>query len=232
MNFIKKVVEGKVDEGVHKQFTRFGKGEYGGRFLLSLWKTKNIKVKSSFEFANDLVALCSEFGNCKVSGIVISKKSLSNTLKEKNICGNVVVKKGGLYYENSIPNQELSGEQLKELESNSYFTLLDLEGEGFKLKIKKKLPKPGKKEDKIDGKFCQLEIDEKFYSKIKEDLFWDVPDSKKIKIKHKIIVESIIIPEGEKDFSKIRELAKRKGKIIREAEINEQKIEKEYKFEA
>jgi len=95
-----------------------------------------------------------------------------------------VVKKGGLYYENSIPNQELSGEQLKELESNSYFTLLDLEGEGFKLKIKKKLPKPGKKEDKIDGKFCQLEIDEKFYSKIKEDLFWDVPDSKKIKIKH------------------------------------------------
>ena len=30
MNFIKKVVEGKVDEGVHKQFTRFGKGEYGG----------------------------------------------------------------------------------------------------------------------------------------------------------------------------------------------------------
>ena len=163
MNFIKKVVEGKVDEGVHKQFTRFGKGEYGGRFLLSLWKTKNIKVKSSFEFANDLVALCSEFGNCKVSGIVISKKSLSNTLKEKNICGNVVVKKGGLYYENSIPNQELSGEQLKELESNSYFTLLDLEGEGFKLKIKKKLPKPGKKEDKIDGKFCQLEIDEKFY---------------------------------------------------------------------
>ena len=88
------------------------------------------------------------------------------------------------------------------------------------------------KEDKIDGKFCQLEIDEKFYSKIKEDLFWDVPDSKKIKIKHKIIIESIIMPEGEKDFSKIRELAKRKGKIIREAEINEQKIEKEYKFES
>ena len=44
MNFIKKLVEGKVDEDVHRQFTRFGKGEYRGRFLLSLWKTKKIKI--------------------------------------------------------------------------------------------------------------------------------------------------------------------------------------------
>ena len=232
MNFIKKVVEGKIDENVHRQFTRFGKGEYGGRFLLSLWKTKKIKIKSSFEFANDLVALCSEFGNCKVSGIVMSKENISNIMKEKNIEANSESKKGGLYYQNNIPNQELSGDQLKELEENSYFTLLDLEGEGFKLKIKKKLPKPGKNEDKIDGRFCQLEVDEKFYLKIKEDLFWDVPDAKKINIKHKIIVESIIMPEGEKDFAKIRELAKRKGNIIREAEIDEQKIIKEYGFEA
>ncbi len=231
MNFIKKLVEGKVDEDVHRQFTRFGKGEYGGRFLLSLWKTKKIKIKSSFEFANDLVALCSEFGNCKVSGIVMSKESLKNILKEKNIEGNVVVKKGGLYYENIIPSQELSGEQLKALEENSYSTLLDLESKDFKLKIKKKLPKPGKNEDKIDGKFCQLEVDEKSYSKIKEDLFWDLPDAKKINVKHKLFIENIIMPEGEKDFAKIRELAKRKGKIIREVEIDGQKITKEYELE-
>ena len=231
MNFIKKLVEGKVDEDVHRQFTRFGKGEYGGRFLLSLWKTKKIKIKSSFEFANDLVALCSEFGNCKVSGIVMSKESLKNILKEKNIEGNVVVKKGGLYYENIIPSQELSGEQLKALEENSYSTLLDLESKDFKLKIKKKLPKPGKNEDKIDRKFCQLEVDEKSYSKIKEDLFWDLPDAKKINVKHKLFIENIIMPEGEKDFAKIRELAKRKGKIIREVEIDGQKITKEYELE-
>ena len=101
----------------------------------------------------------------------------------------------------------------------------------FKLKIKKKLPKPGKNEDKIDGKFCQLEVDEKSYSKIKEDLFWDLPDAKKINVKHKLFIENIIMPEGEKDFAKIRELAKRKGKIIREAEIDGQKITKEYEFE-
>lgn len=232
MNFIKKVIEGKVDENVHRQFTRFGKGAYRGRFLLSLWKTKNIKIKSSFEFANDLVALSSEFGNCKASGIVLSKKDLSNMMKENNIEGNSEAKKGGLYYQSNIYSQELNGNQLKELEENSYSTLLDLEGEEFKLKIKKKLPKPGKNEDKIDGRFCQLEADKKFYSKIKEYLFWDFPDAKRINIKHKIIVESIIMPEGEKDFVKIREMAKRKGKIIREAEIDGQKITKEFEFEA
>lgn len=232
MNFIKKVVKGEVDESVHRQFTRFGKGVYGGRFLLSLWKTKKIKIKTSFEFTNDLVALCSEFGNCKASGIVFSKQDISNVMKENNIEGNSESKKGGVYFQSDIFSQELSGEQLKELEKNSYSILLDLEGEGFKLKIKKKLPKPGKNENKIDGRFCQLEVDQKFYSKIKEDLFWDLPDAKKINIKHKIIVENIIMPEGEKDFAKIRELAKRKGKIIREAEIDEQKITKEYEFEA
>ena len=232
MNIIKKLVEKNIDENVHKQFTRFGKGEYGGRFLLSLWKTKKIKIKSSFEFANDLVALCSEFGNCKVSGVVMSKTNISNMMKENNIEGNSKAKKGGLFYENEISSQELNKDQLKELEESSYFTLLDLEGEDFKLKIKKKLPKPGKSENKIDGKFCQLEADEKFYSKIKEDLFWDLPDGKKINVKHKVIIENIIMPEGEKDFSKIRELAKRKGKIIREAEIDEQKTTKEFEFEA
>ena len=232
MNFIKKVVEKNIDGKVHRQFTRFGKGEYKRRFLLSLWKTKKIKIKSSFEFANDLVALCSEFGSCKVSGILMSKKDISNLMKEKDIEGNSESKKGGLYYQTNIPLQELNEEQLKELEGNSYFTLLDLEGKDFKLKIKKKLPKPGKNEDKIDGKFCQLEADEKLYSKIKKDFFWDIPNAKKINTKHKIIIESIIMPEGEKDFSKIREIAKRKGKIIREADIDGKIIIKEYEFEA
>lgn len=232
MNFVKKVVEGNIDENVHKQFTRFGKGKYRGRFLLSVWKTKKIKIKSSFEFANDLVALCSEFGSCKVSGIIMSKETLSDIMKEKNIEGYSESKKGGLYYQTNIPNQELSEDQLKSLEENSYFTLLDLEATDFKLKIKKKLPKPGKNEKKVDGKFCQLEVDEKFYSKIKEDLFWDVSDAKKINIKHEVIIEEIIMPEGEKDFAKIREIAKRKGKIIREVEIDEQTIKKEYNFEA
>ncbi len=39
------------------------------------------------------------------------------------------------------------------------------------------------------------------------------------------------MPEGETDYARIRELAKRKGKIIREALIDGEKIRKEIGFE-
>lgn len=230
MNFIKKIFDGNIDEDVHLQFIRFGKGVYKKRFLLGLWRTKKIKVKTSFEFANDLALLCSGFGDCKVSGMVLSIKNISDIMSKNNIKGNSEAKKGGAYYQNNIPNQELKREQLIELEKESYSVLLDIEGDGFKLNVKKKLPKPGKSEKKIDDKFCQLEADEKYYSRIKEDLFWDMPEVKKINISHEVIIDEIISPKEEKDYAKIRKMAKRKGKIIRKAIIDEKEIIKEKEF--
>jgi len=231
MNFIKKIFDEESDDSVHKHFIKFGKGEYRGKFVLNLRKTKKIKIKTSFEFANDLVRFCSKLGDCKVSGIVLSKKDISNFLSEKNIEGDSEKKKGGLFYKNDILDQKLSKEQLADLEKESYFTLLDLEAEEFQLKIKKKLPKPGKSEKKIDDKFCQLEIDDKFYSKIKEDFFWDIPESKKVKISHTLDIKEIIYPKDEDDYAKIREMAKRKGKIIRKIIINDEEILSEKDFE-
>ena len=232
MNFIKKIFNKEVDEEVHKQFIRFGKGEYNKRFPLSLWKAKKIKIKTGFEFANDLVLLCSRLGDAKVSGIVLSKKDISGTLSQNSIKGNSETKKGGLYFQNNISDQDLKKEQLIELEKLSYIALLDLEGDGFKLKMKKKLPKPGKDADKIDNKFCQFEADEKFYSLIKQDFFWDMPEAKKISISHKVIIEQIIMPKEEKDYAKIRELAKRKGRLIRNALVDGKELSKEVDFEA
>lgn len=232
MNFIKKIFLGKGDESVHRQFVRFGKGEYRNRALLSLWKTKNIKIKSSFEFANDLVKLCSGLGNLNVSGIILTKEDISGMMSMNRIKGDAEKKRGGLYYQNNIIDQELNGEQMRKLEESSYFALLNMEAPGIKLKIKPKLPKPGKGEDKIDDKFCQLEIDEKYYMTAKEDLFWDLPDCKKAAIAHTFVIRDIILPKGEKDYAKIRELAKRKGKIIRIANIDGKEVKKEAEFEA
>ena len=230
MNIIKKIFDEHIDEDVHFQFIRFGKGVYKKRFLLGLWKTKKIKVKTSFEFSNDLALLCSVFGDCKVSGIVLSINDLSGIMSKNDIKGNSEAKKGGAYYQNNIPDQELKGEQLMELEKEAYSVLLDIEGDGFKLNVKKKLPKPGKSEKKIDDKFCQLEVDEKYYSKIKEDLFWDLPEVKKINVSHELIIDEIIPPKEEKDYAEIRKMAKRKGKIIRRAVIEEKEIIKEKEF--
>ena len=232
MNVIKKIADKKVDDMVHRQLIRYGKGKYEGRFSLILHKTKKVKVKSGFEFANDLVLLCSEFGNCTASGIVLSKIDISETMFSNSIQGHSETKKGGLFYLNTIEKQKLTKDQIQELGKVAYFLLLDLEGEEFKLKMKKKLPKPGKNADKIDTRFCQLEVDLKHYQTIKDDFFWDFPDTKKIQIRHVVMVDEIIMPAGETDFAKIREESKRKGKLIRTATIDDKELVKEYSFEA
>ena len=56
-------------------------------------------------------------------------------------------------------------------------------------------------------------------------------EGRKISIKHKFVIESIVMPKNEKDYTKIREMAKRKGKIIREADVDGKEIVKEKDFE-
>lgn len=208
--FIKKVFEGKTDEGVHSQFVRFGRGNYAGRAVISLMKTSKVKVKASFEYADDFVNLVSELTNVKFSGIVLSKNEL-------NLNGK---KKSGIY------EYEFSGssEDVKKIKDKTYFMLLDGEGDGISLKIKKKLPKPGKAgEGKIDAKFCILEADLKYYSKIKDEFFWDIPDCKRANITHTYEINDLVMPKNEKDFEKIRVLTKRKGKIIRKIVLDKDK---------
>lgn len=220
MNFIKKIFSGKTDETTHRQFIRFGKGEYRRRALLGFWKTKNIKVKSSFEFANDFVLFVAGLGEATFEGNIWSKEQipgLHGTKKEGKIVYNV-----GNFKSN----------QIKEIAPLAYYFLLNADGNGIKLRIKNKLPKPGKSEGKIDDKFCQLELDERYYTAVKADFFWDLPECKKASVEHTFVIRDIILPKGEIDYAKIRELAKRKGKIVRIADIDGNEIRKETEFEA
>jgi hypothetical protein len=130
-------------------------------------------------------------------------------------------------------NQEITSDQIKGLLEKGYATLLDIESPGISLKSKKKLPKPGKSEDaKIDDKFCQLELNTKYWPKVKSEFAFDLPDFKKALAVHTYTITDIILPKGEKDFEKLRILAKRKGKIIRKITLDKQEIVKEKDFEA
>jgi len=236
--FIKKIFLNKIDEQVHAQFVRFGKGDYKGRAVISLWKTGKVKLKGSFEYANEFVNFISEFP-VKFSGVILSKEKL-NLEGEK-------AKAGIYYYEVS----NLSNEKIKEIFNKVYFMLLDASSSEIELKIKKKLPKPGKSEKaKIDDNFCQLEADLSYYEKIKEAFFWDVQDCKKVKASHEYIINELVIPKpqelkipdgcqnsegilkGEKNFELIRIKTKRKGKIIRKLEVDNRQEIKEKEFEA
>ena len=58
-----------------------------------------------------------------------------------------------------------------------------------------------------------------------------LPECKKCKISHVFEINEIIMPEGEKDFAKVREVAKRKGKIIRRIEVDGRECAEEKEFE-
>lgn len=221
--FIKKIWQGETSEQVHRQFIRFSKGTFAGRAALNLKKADNIKLGGSFEFANDFVIFVSETVEARFSGKILSKVEIPEfgKAKPKNSVFEYLV-------------ENINSEKIKEISEQTYSMLLDAEGEGISLKMKKKLPKPGKSGDlKIDDKFCIIEADVKFLPQVRN--FFMLPECKKAKISHTYIIEDIIIPEKakeEKDFAKIRELAKRKGKIIRKEEIDKQERKEEKEFEA
>lgn len=216
-SFLKKVVAGKNDAESHRYFIRFGKGQYNRRFLMSLDVSKKIKVKTSFELANDLVKLANELNsNLKFTGKILAKSQIPGMPGRK--------KAGVFVYEvTDVSLADYPG---------AYYYLLDAESEGILLKCKKALPKPGKNEEKIDDKFCVLELDLKYLPQIKDMLFWDTPEGKKTIIEHDLIIDDIELPSGEKDPAKQRELAIRKGKILRRMNVDGKDLNKEYEMNA
>jgi hypothetical protein len=219
--FIKKIFDGNIDDSAHRQFVRFSRGSFAGRAALSLQKKERIKLGGSFEFANDFSDFVAENSDAKFSGIVLSREEISDFGKEKG--------KNGIF-EYNVENIE--SQKLNEIKDKSYALLLDAEGEGISLNMKKKkLPKPGKSgELKIDDKFCIIECDLKYWEKMKE--FFMLPDCKKAKISHTYIIEEVMVDKNEKDFVKMRENAKKKGKIIRKMNLDGRETQEEKSFEA
>jgi hypothetical protein len=215
-SFLKRVLTGKPDEDSHRYFVRFGRGDYKRRFLINLTRGAKVKVKTSFEFANDLVKFVDEAKKLKFSGKILSKEKVE---------GKEGKKKAGVFV------YEVAACSLDEFK-NAYYYLLDVEDSEVILKIKKSLPKPGKNEEKIDDGFCSLIIEQKYWAALKNNFFWDVPECKKASIEHELKINEIVLPKGEKDPVKIRELALRKGTIIRKMNVDGKESSKEINFEA
>jgi len=231
MNFIKKIFDGQIDEKVHLQFQKFSKGEFRNRALIRAKKTgKGFTINTSSEFANELVGIVAKkLGDAqtKVTGAIISTSDLKNELDYKKIKQFQGVKK-------YILDKEMTGREILNLLDKfpkSFFALSFKAGEE-EVKIKPKAPKsgkPGKGDEKPKADFCRLKTTD---VGIARSFVFEKSDFKSAEIRHTFLIEELIIPKDEKDFAKMRELAKRKGKIIREGEIDKQEIRKEVEFEA
>jgi len=233
MNFIKKVFDGLSDEEVHLQFQKFSKGEFRDRALVRVkCSGKKYTIYTSAEFANELVKVTAERlgdNRTQITGAIVSTSDLSGELEFKD-------KKQFQGVKRYVIDKEMSGREIVALLDKfprAFFALSFDAGED-KLKIKPKAPKsgkPGKGKEKSKPDFCKLITTNKEI--VKSFVFEDF-DFKEANINHTFLIDDIIIPEEfkqEKDFAKIREMAKRKGKIIREAVIDEQVVKEEKEFE-
>jgi len=238
MNFIKKIVDKRVDESVHLQFQKFSKGEFRDRAMIEAKKTgKGYAIKTSAEFANGLIRDVAEIlGNnkTKVTGTIVSTVNLKEIPEFAKILAQVEVKQFQGVKRFMINNEFSGNEIIRMLDvfPKAFFALSFSVGE-TQLKIKPKAPKSGKpgkeSEDGPKVDFCSLKTDK---DEIGKCFIFENPNFKEAKINHTFFVEQIIMPEGEKEFAKIREMAKRKGKIVRKALIDGKEVVININFEA
>jgi len=231
MNFIKKIVDKNIDELVHAQFQKFSRGTFKDRAVVLVRKSKNkYNITTSFEFSNELVrSMAEKLGDkkTKVTGAIVSTSDLKDKIEFTEIKQFQGVKRYLIDY-------ELSGKEILSLldEFPKVFFALTFEiDEENTLKIKPKAPKsgkPGKGDEEPKADFCKIITNDE---KIGKSFVFEKDDFKKAEIKHEFVIENIIMPEtSEKDFAKIREMAKREGKIVRYSNIDESKLVKEYLF--
>lgn len=238
-SFIKKIFQGKEgDELVHSQFTKFSKGEFPDRAMIRAKNTKGkYTISTTAEYAKGLIlSLAEKLGEKTtiVSGAIISALDLEGFDYDKRKMA-MGVRKYMIY------DKEMTGDEIIDLCNKiqkAFFALSFNVDEDTSLVIKPKSPKSAKgssssknpdKKAKIN--FCKLKTNDKT---IVDSLIFDdeAKDFKKIEIKHDIFVEDIIMPEGEADFAKIREMAKRKGRIVRKLDVDGSEKVKEVEFEA
>lgn len=235
MNFIKKVFEGISDDLVHLQFQKFSRGEFRNRAMIKVKKTaKKVTVSTSAEFGNELVRMVAEKlgdNSALVEGAIVSTADLEGKLEYKE-------KKQFRGVKRYLISKEMTGTQIISLldEFPKNFFGLSFEVGETRLKIKPKAPKSGKPgskgEDKPKIDFCRLSSEDMEFTR---DFLFETKDFKEAIVEHTFFIDKIVIPDElkeSKDFALVREKSKRKGKIVRVAEIDGKKVESEKEFEA
>jgi len=231
-SFIKKIFEDKVDENVHMQFSKFSRGEFKDRALISARKSaKKFSISTSYEYANDLVKSVAEKlssnEKVKITGAIVSTRDLINEIQFKE-------KKQFQGVKRYILDTEMTKEQILNLCNNfpKAFIALSFEAKGTELKIKPKTPKSGKPrkgDEAPKADFCKIKTSDE---EIVKSLLFDVKDFKKIDIQHDFIISEIEIPKNEKDPALMREKAVRRGKIVRKIKIDDKNFIEEKDFSA
>jgi hypothetical protein len=225
MNFIKQIAQGKPDDTVHKKLARYGKGEYDRGLLLITKGKKDLKIKASWDWANDLFGIIADHikKSAEVKGKIIAPRDFKSELNMESSFS-----KWGKMYTAEI-EANLNAEQIRSIyeKFKNDFLLLNIKSDDFKLSVKSSIPKPG---GKVKENFCSATLP---LEDLDEFAFDFDPNFSKAKITNKFLITELVVPkEYANDFAMARFMAKRKGKLVRVITVDGKEVKKEYPMEA
>lgn len=217
--FIKRIFNGISDEKIHLQFQKFSRGKFEGKALVSAKKSKDMySIATGPEYANELVSVFGEMlGSQKtqVTGVIVSTMNLDGKFEFKN-------KKQFMGVKQYVIEGEMTGKEIKDIcdKFTDCFIALSFSVGENTLKIKAKAPKsakPGSGDKEPVADFCKIKTRD---VRIAEGLLFGVGEFKQVDVKHVFQIEDIILPAVYNSPDELRKLAKRSGKIIREANVD------------
>ena len=231
MNFIKNIFFDKIDASVHRQFIRYGKGTFNDRAIVEITVGSRLKIKTSFEYANDFVRFLAGKinGKINVTGGIITAKDIRNDAKFKI---NDIKQFAGVktyLIDTKIDKEDLL-DIMNKFSDAVYCLSFSTDYGSLKVKVKSpKSAKPGKDDEEAKADYCTFTTNDLNF---KNEFAFDVKDKfSKFRANHTLIINEIIVPEEYKnDFARARTEGKRKGKLIREIDIDgvKKKSEKEF----
>jgi len=228
-NFINKLAGGTIDEDVHQRFIRYGPGKFIKEAFTIKLMAKSVQVQCGVEYCQVIFSILSDQldEDVDVSGVVVSKKDLRSDFEELGIEPVKITGKKYTIKENMDPKRFKTF--VERFRAN--YLLLAIKGKNFNLRSKKSVPKPGKPVEK----FYTLKMPTDRMDLLKEEFLFDVDvgSFKLATINHTYLVEDIVVPEEFKDDPALARLkAIRKGKIMRQVDVDGEVSEKEYNLEA
>jgi len=226
MNYIKEIFLGKPVDYMHGMFARYGRGTFEGP-LLTVKNGPSIKAEGSVHYANILGQVIAESTQQEfsVSGAIHAKREIKVPLKTGK-----ETKKGDIHSVEVKDNMHSDGLKMVYGDYRDAYVLLELSAGKWRLKCKKKPPKPG---GSLDAKFCSATLDKTALDEVMEEILFDVRDRnfREAEIRHEIVIEELVgPPELKKDPAKFRTQAKRRGRISRRVTVDGRKTETTQEF--
>ncbi|MBD3194007.1 MAG: hypothetical protein GF317_03060 [Candidatus Lokiarchaeota archaeon] len=255
MHFLKKLSENpEIEEpiednmDIHRHFYRYSRGTFIGPACKIRRTSTKISLKGSLEYEDiveELVLKTYSGEELEVEGVLITGKDISDDIEDLGLSWELKESTGktknfkAKFSDSTVKKQNLLN-AIEIFRENSYLLLTFNVDSACKVTTKKRLPRPSKKkpvDDDISKRvnFCKgymentEENSEMVINELIPDFIDELPEGwKKITLTNTYHIKDIEIPKNIKNSRMLRIMSIRKGKLVRNIDVDGDNIEKQY----